>query len=72
MVSRMNSKSGQRFWGCARFPDCRGTRNTDSESKAYRGKSDDDEYREYRETSLPFDESDARCYGRHTRSRRYE
>lgn len=32
MLSRKNQASGQRFWGCLRFPDCRGTRDTDGES----------------------------------------
>lgn len=32
MVSRKNGKSGQRFWGCASYPDCRGTRDTDGEA----------------------------------------
>ena len=32
MISRMNGKTGQRFWGCKKFPDCRGTRNTDGEA----------------------------------------
>ena len=29
MVSRMNTQKQQRFWGCAAFPKCRGTRDTD-------------------------------------------
>lgn len=32
MVSRKNSQTGQRFWGCEDFPECRGTRNTDGEA----------------------------------------
>ncbi len=32
MVSRLNTKTGQRFWGCAQFPECRGTRDTDGRS----------------------------------------
>lgn len=32
MVSRANKSTGQRFWGCKEFPECRGTRNTDGES----------------------------------------
>lgn len=33
MLSRVNRKTGQRFFGCATYPECRGTRNTDGESK---------------------------------------
>lgn len=41
MVSRLAKRNnhdmvGQRFWGCAKFPQCRGTRNTDGESRAER------------------------------------
>lgn len=43
MVSRVNSQSGQRFWGCKAYPDCKGTRNTDGEARS-----------EY-EPRLPFD-----------------
>ena len=32
MVSRVSGKNGQRFWGCADYPTCKGTRNTDGES----------------------------------------
>ena len=31
MVSRTNSRDGSRFWGCADYPTCNGTRNTDGE-----------------------------------------
>lgn len=37
MVSRMNRAKQQRFWGCKRYPDCKGTRNTDGEAKSMRG-----------------------------------
>lgn len=33
MISRKNSSTGQRFWGCRDYPACRGTRNTDGEVK---------------------------------------
>lgn len=33
MVSRLNKKNNSRFWGCADFPNCRGTRNVDGDSK---------------------------------------
>ena len=33
MVSRANAITGQRFWGCSNYPQCRGTRDTDGESK---------------------------------------
>lgn len=32
MVSRKNKSTGQRFWGCASFPECRGTRDTNGMS----------------------------------------
>lgn len=32
MVSRSNGKTGQRFFGCRKYPDCKGTRNTDGEA----------------------------------------
>jgi ssDNA-binding Zn-finger/Zn-ribbon topoisomerase 1 len=32
MKSRANAATGARFWGCANFPRCRGTRNTDGEA----------------------------------------
>jgi len=33
MISRANTTTGQRFWGCSNYPTCKGTRNTDGESK---------------------------------------
>lgn len=32
MASRQNKTSGQRFWGCKDFPNCKGTRDTDGNS----------------------------------------
>lgn len=32
MTSRKNRISGQRFWGCNGYPDCRGTLNTDGDT----------------------------------------
>lgn len=43
MVSRKNVKEGSRFWGCADFPRCRGTRTVDGE--APRSHADDSEDR---------------------------
>lgn len=48
MVSRKRRDSGQRFWGCERFPDCTGTRDTDGLSfrervDSRRGRDDIDE-----------------------------
>lgn len=31
MTSRANRATGQRFWGCNKYPKCKGTRNTDGE-----------------------------------------
>lgn len=33
MVSRKNNSTGQMFWGCKRYPECNGTRNTDGEAR---------------------------------------
>lgn len=33
MVSRQNKRDGSRFWGCKKYPACRGTRNVDGEAK---------------------------------------
>ena len=42
MKSRANASTGQRFWGCAAFPKCKGTRNTDGEApKPYRDHMND-------------------------------
>ena len=41
MVSRANKATGQRFWGCKRFPVCKGTRNTDGEARPSRDRMDD-------------------------------
>lgn len=41
MVSRLNSKTQQRFWGCKDFPKCRGTRDTDGRSQADRDREFD-------------------------------
>lgn len=32
MTSRVNGKTGQRFWGCLGYPQCRGTLDTDGQS----------------------------------------
>lgn len=42
MVSRQHGKTGQRFWGCAAYPQCKGTRNTDGESQDERHQRRDD------------------------------
>ena len=41
MVSRKNKSTGQRFWGCASFPECKGTRDTDGMSKRDRDEERD-------------------------------
>ena len=33
MKSRQNKKTGQYFWGCIKFPECKGTRDTDGLSR---------------------------------------
>lgn len=32
MESRKNRSTGQLFWGCTRYPQCKGTRNTDGDA----------------------------------------
>ena len=32
MISRLNRAKNQRFWGCAKYHECKGTRNTDGEA----------------------------------------
>ena len=36
MASRANRQTGQRFWGCRAFPECKGTRDTDGNSASER------------------------------------
>jgi ssDNA-binding Zn-finger/Zn-ribbon topoisomerase 1 len=42
MVSRSNRQTGQRFWGCKAYPDCKGTRDTDGEARSDRTSDRDD------------------------------
>lgn len=35
MVSRVNNGTGQHFWGCPKYPHCKGTRNTDGEASTH-------------------------------------
>lgn len=34
MMSRANRATGQRFWGCKRYPVCKGTLNTDGDARS--------------------------------------
>jgi ssDNA-binding Zn-finger/Zn-ribbon topoisomerase 1 len=36
MVSRTNRQDGNKFWGCKKYPNCRGTRDSEGMSKAER------------------------------------
>lgn len=36
MMSRKNKTTGQRFWGCKNYPDCRGTRDSNGMSREER------------------------------------
>jgi hypothetical protein len=36
MVSRTNRQNGNKFWGCKKYPDCKGTRDEQGRSKAER------------------------------------
>jgi ssDNA-binding Zn-finger/Zn-ribbon topoisomerase 1 len=51
MVSRKNNATGQRFWGCSKFPTCKGTRDTDGEPP--RRPRNDDERAPAPEPGLP-------------------
>ena len=43
MASRANRSTGQRFWGCKAYPECKGTLNTDGEAtKRYEDTAADD------------------------------
>lgn len=44
MVLRRNRNTGQKFWACNRFPDCRGTRDIDEDGEPvyYDWEFDDD------------------------------
>lgn len=33
MISRLNKKNNSRFWGCAAYPKCKGTRDVEGKSK---------------------------------------
>lgn len=33
MVSRLNRRENSRFWGCKKYPDCKGTRNVDGDER---------------------------------------
>lgn len=46
MVSRKNSRDDTRFWGCANYPTCRGTRNTDGEAPEERSFTPSDRLRD--------------------------
>ena len=50
MSSRVNRKTGQRFWGCNAFPECKGTRDTDGLSYGDRQREDDDDYRSWKDS----------------------
>lgn len=32
MLVKTSRKTGQKFWGCQKFPACKGTRNTDGDA----------------------------------------
>lgn len=51
MTSRKNRATGQFFWGCANFPTCKGTRNTDGEAPNRR----DEDASAERDDAMPSD-----------------
>lgn len=40
MLSKKNHRTGQRFWGCAAYPKCNGTRDTDGNAPGDRARED--------------------------------
>ena len=36
MVSRLNKQNNTRFWGCKSYPKCKGTRDSNGESRQER------------------------------------
>lgn len=50
MTARTNKATGQKFWGCVNFPACRGSRDTNGESR---------EEREHRQRSEARDEPES-------------
>jgi ssDNA-binding Zn-finger/Zn-ribbon topoisomerase 1 len=61
MVSRMNRAKQSRFWGCANYPTCKGTRNTDGDEPR-RARDDEDDGREAQDNtpSLVWKDNDRR------------
>ena len=43
MITRTNRQTGQSFWGCKKFPDCKGTRDNEGMSKEERQLQREDE-----------------------------
>lgn len=43
MTSRKNKSTGQRFWGCKKFPQCRGVRDTDGKVRTRQSVRDYDD-----------------------------
>lgn len=43
MVSRRNKASGEMFWGCKKYPNCKGTRDSFGRSKMEREIEREDE-----------------------------
>lgn len=41
MVLRENRETGDQFWGCSQYPDCRGTRRLDDDSPARQARVDE-------------------------------
>lgn len=65
MVSRKRKSDGARFWGCAAFPRCKGTRDVDGRSarEKVRGMSDE-EYEDRVMGVLPSDRARGNDRGR--------
>lgn len=45
MLSRLNAATRDRFWGCRKYPQCKGTRDNQGRSKAERERDAGEEER---------------------------
>lgn len=56
MVSRLNKRDYTRFWGCKKYPECKGSRNTDGDAPLrHRHESPGHVVGDHEEGALPSD-----------------
>lgn len=60
MVSRLNKRDNSRFWGCKRYPDCRGTLTVDGVARPRRRAYDTDDDEQPAADRLPSQEWNGR------------